>query len=524
MKTKLISLMCAILMLSCLFAGCSADIRTAGDPTTQSTTDQGTLDQGTPDGDSKEPSVASAYVSLDINPEISLTVDENNLITGIFAENEDAQILLYGEEDFTGMDYESAVEKITFLAVELGYLDEENKVIGVMVSSENEEKVTEIKDKIEEKVKKIAEEKEIEITTSDEGAYSLICDLEELKEKYPDNEKIQKLTKEKFRLAKTAYESGEMTVEEAVELEEKELISRLDNAFKRIDKFATKSYDEARKNAEIVYESAVNSLLDALYSEFYMSNIENYSSTYYYGALYQLYTSSYRSYILLAEKLLEESDVVNEELTEEQKVEIAKALGIENMEELANENGEITLDSVENFVDKYVKNSKDRGELDRVKGQLKDRFERIEKEISERVEKEKLEKPLEEGKHNFSEQILNAIEHISRMLPQEAKAELDSYVNEYKQITSCALDGLTKEEASLIAENLKLKAEELLDKIARAIGEENVKAIEEQKAKIEDGLTKEKAECEASIENAKNEARGYLENAKKERREKTKNN
>ena len=63
-----------------------------------------------------------------------------------------------------------------------------------------------------------------------------------------------------------------------------------------------------------------------------MSNIENYSSTYYYGALYQLYASSYRSYILLAEKLLEESNVVNEELTEEQKVEIAKALGIENME------------------------------------------------------------------------------------------------------------------------------------------------------------------------------------------------
>lgn len=508
MKTKIFAMICALTMLACIFVGCASDLKSSPD-TSKSQTEEIT----TPP---EEPS-ATTYVSLDINPEISLTVDGENLVTGIFAENEDAQVLLYGEEDLIGADLEAVVEKITSLAVELGYIDEENKVVGVMVSSENEEAVTEIQSKIEEKVKKIAEDKKIEITTSKEGSFSLVCDLEDLKEQYPDNEKIQSLTLEKFKLAKTAFEAGEMTVEEAVELEEKDLINRVNKAFNRIDKFATKSYGEAKKNAEVVYEAAVNALADSLYNDYYMANAEKYSDTFYYGFLYQLYSSSYRTYLTLAEKLLQSEEIANTELTEEQANEIADALDLENIEDLANSDGQITLDSIENFLDKQVKNSKDPGKLDRVKDQVKDKFNKIEKEVTDKIDKEKQESnKIDEA---LEEQIELFVTAMNMVLSEESKAELEAYVNEYKNIIAVSYDGLTKEEAQEIADALKVKADEILAKIESDLNEEDLKAIEEQKAQIENRLTEEKQKCEDAINQAKEDAKSYLENAKNERRQ-----
>lgn len=79
---------------------------------------------------------ACSFVSLDINPEISLTIDENELVVSVYGENEDGQVLLYEESaNIVGKDIESAIDKIVSLAIEYGYLDEENKVVGTTVSS-----------------------------------------------------------------------------------------------------------------------------------------------------------------------------------------------------------------------------------------------------------------------------------------------------------------------------------------------------------------------------------------------------
>ena len=78
---------------------------------------------------------AASFVSLDINPSIELTLDKNNKVLSVYGGNEDGQVLLYKEEDFIGVDVETAVEKITSLAVKYGYLDENNKVVETSVTS-----------------------------------------------------------------------------------------------------------------------------------------------------------------------------------------------------------------------------------------------------------------------------------------------------------------------------------------------------------------------------------------------------
>ena len=99
-----------------------------------------------------------SYVSIDINPSIELTVDEENKVVSVYAANEDANVLLYEETGIVGADVEDAVEKITQLALKLGYIDEENKVVGTTVSSENPEWAVALQEKVNTKITASAKE------------------------------------------------------------------------------------------------------------------------------------------------------------------------------------------------------------------------------------------------------------------------------------------------------------------------------------------------------------------------------
>jgi len=516
MKIKLLAVLLTLIMVTVVFASCS-NIGTNPSSIASS------VQQFDQDGGQEKDNVATSatYISLDINPEISLIVDESYKVSSIFAENEDAQVLLYEEESIVGMELEVAVERITALAVELGYLNEENKVVGVMVSAESDNAAAEVVGKINEKVQEIASDNNIEITISEEGAYSLLCDLEAFKEKHPDNEKIQQLTPSKFKLATTAFEAGEMTVEEAVEMENEELIKRVGKAFDRAEVFATKKYDEAKKSAEMAYEKAVGFALEGVYAEFYMKNSEKYKTTLYYGMLYELYSVSERGYSQLAERLAETEEIKNSELTQEQAEEIAGALGIENILEMANDNGEITVDSIENFADKKIKNSRESEELDKIKEELKGKLHKVKGEIEEQV-KDKREQLSEEKTEAFSygESLVKALDMIKQLLDEEAKTDLETYINEYQQIISDT-ENIDSARAQEIAELMGQRAEEILEMIEKDLTPEDKEAIEARKAEIEAGLSEARAELESAVKEAEQQVKNHLEQVKAERRKKT---
>ena len=82
---------------------------------------------------SKDETGAVSYVGIDVNPSVSLLLDKNDKVVSVVAENEDAQVLLYGEASLVGMDAEDAAKKIAELSVELGYLNEDNKGVNITV-------------------------------------------------------------------------------------------------------------------------------------------------------------------------------------------------------------------------------------------------------------------------------------------------------------------------------------------------------------------------------------------------------
>ena len=457
-----------------------------------------------------------SYVSLDINPEISLIIDEANKVTGVLCENEDAQVMLYGEEDLVGKDLDKAIEQITDLAVELGYIDEENKVVGVMVSSGNDSKATELQEKISNKIEALAQKHSIELSTTTECAYSLLCDLEELKSKYPGNEKIQALTPSKFKLVKSASEHGDVSVEEAIEMESKDLIARVNNAYNRIDKFATKAYEKATDEANRLYEELVGVAKDSAYSEYYMRNITKHTSTYYYGALYQLYTTSQRSFDELSHYLAELEAIKSYEIDEERAQEIAGTFGIENIDELKNNDGKITIESVEDFADRKIKNTKDSQKLNDIKGKFKDKFGEIKTKAKQDVEEIKRENSSEiTAIANAGKAIVNAINTMCITLPEDSKAELKAYLEEYTSILENAMkDGLTSEEAKSVAEQMSKKAEDILAKIEQDLTKEELEEIEAKKAEIESSMSEAKQTLDKSVNEAKEMAENYLQERK----------
>ena len=506
---KLFTLLIVIAMLCSLLAGCGAV--KSNDNNSNDTDDNNTNDAAQENAD------ASTYISLDINPEISMTINEQSQVTGIFAENEDAQVLLYGEESLVGLNLDEAIEKITSLAVELGYIDEENKVVGVMVSTENEDEVPQIVSIIDEKIKKVASEKALEIEISEEGAYSLLCSLEEFKSQHPENEKIQKLNPAEFKLAKTAFESGEMTIEEAIEMDRKELINRVNNAFNRIEKFATKSYDEAKKNAEIAYELAVNTALEGVYSEIYFNNIEKYPTTYYYGVLYQLYMTTQRGYIQLSEKLAKIEEINNCALSEEQAQRVADALGVENVEEIMNESGEVTVDSIENYADKKIKNSNKSQEINEFKDKFKESIKGIKTDINKEIEDRRNQYNEDtNGTSSSAIPILKALEAYGLLLNDESKNELEGYIKEYVEIIS--QKALTSQKASEIADIMKTKANEILKKIENDLTDEDKGAVEARKQELEQSINEAKEAFEKEVDDARKQAQIHLEERKNNRK------
>ena len=62
----------------------------------------------------KDEGKAVSYVGIDVNPSVSLVLDKNDNVLSVLADNEDAQVLLYGET-LVGMSADEAAKKIAAL-------------------------------------------------------------------------------------------------------------------------------------------------------------------------------------------------------------------------------------------------------------------------------------------------------------------------------------------------------------------------------------------------------------------------
>lgn len=94
-----------------------------------------------------------SYVSLRINPEIELLVDENGVVVSVNAVNSDGETVLYNLK-LEGLTIEEAAEAFTSMSVELGFIDVNttNASVYILVDGESVEYIKSLEEKITNKI------------------------------------------------------------------------------------------------------------------------------------------------------------------------------------------------------------------------------------------------------------------------------------------------------------------------------------------------------------------------------------
>lgn len=299
---------------------------------------------------------AASYLSVDVNPSVSFVLDEEDKVLSVIAENEDAQVLLY-EENFEGLTVEAAVEKLADLAVELGYLNENNR--GVNVTAEGSVNVATVQASLQSAFSAAVDEAggEYEITLTTDGLFSTQRELEEINAAYQ-----LELTVSEYELILQAQAADKtLTVQAAAALTTEELIGIVYDGVEDYLPYATEAYTKIKNEAFSVYYKAKEELLNTCWSLPYL-NVVKYPSLN--GLVYGTYSAA--SITLeagihaaeLAAKLAE-ATAIPAAVTDE----IAVALGITEEtakaafdEAIKDEEGKVTLASLESYLNTYFKN------------------------------------------------------------------------------------------------------------------------------------------------------------------------
>lgn len=458
---------------------------------------------------------ASSYVSLDINPEISLTVDENDYVVSVYGENEDGQVLLYEESgNIVGKDIETAIDKIVSLAVELGYLDENNKVVGTTVSTADEEDMQALLNKVNGKITAAAQKSGLSVEIDTEGAFSMLRELEELKAQYPTNQAIQSLTVSKFKLISTATENGEISIEGAVELDDEELIEMIAEKHEKMESYATEAFLKAKEEAMAIYDKVVGMASDAVYVTYYAENAMNHVSTCYLGAVYQMYASTARGLDAIADSIAYVEKYANYALTDAQVAGVMEALEITDRALIEDSEGNVTIESIEAYTDKVLKNMAKNADYEAYKAEVKTALEGLEANLKESVKTEADKYiPMVRDYMESVKPMVDALNAYKEM--PFIGTSVEAYVNDYQALVekvTTALDGVNLDAEALRAsvEELKEKAEDVLDLIEEDLSEEELATLEARKQAAVDALTTAKQALENALNSAAQSAKTHI--------------
>lgn len=460
---------------------------------------------------------AQSYVSLSINPSVGLIVDENNVVTEARGENEDGIVLLYEETGIEGEKLDVALKRIAELCVEYGYLDDENRTVNALVSSSTSIMTKSIESQIQAGVSAVASETGFDLTVSYDGEYSLIRRMEEFQSSNPDNEAIQNMSVQKFQLALSVSQTSGISIEAAAELNDADLIEALKNTYGTLEEFSTDAYLRAKETAFAVYDKAAASAVCGVYSEYCLKRLLTDPVAAYYGTAYQMYTAGATclEYVSCLAELAE--DVYTYPLDESVVERVTAILGSECVEQIKNDAGEVTLESVEAYADKLFKNSALGVELESVKNELTVALNDAEASI--RVELGKLAERHRELINSAiagASAAANAVESVvSAWLDDEIEAqialsveEMKSLLNDLKQAVddgSLSIDSLKEFTAKLSA-----KADEYLRKFENELSAEEKAELDQKKTAVLDKLTSDKETLENAIAQAEQTAKEYI--------------
>ena len=514
---KIITTILLIFMLSSFVLGATSCFSPSGNGSADSTDKNGSDD----DKNEAIASKADSFVSIDINPEITLTLDENGAVLTVVGENEDANILLYGEDSLVGMNIEAAIEKITALATELGYLSDENSAVTVIADGcKDKAKLEELVSKISAQITATAQNSGLSVSVDTDGAYSLVRKYEAFKAEHP--ELADSVSIAKYKMALTARESGEITLDCALELDDSELIARISKAHEDIKSYYTDAYEKRRAEAMRIYELALETEVDKVYVEYLTANGKAMSFEMLYAYIYQMYAITARGLNAAADTIEFFDTTRNYELDEAKVALIIEDLGLSDSEvdKLKDNDGKITLDSVLDYVDVYMKNLGEDIDKEAIKAAINESIASAEADVI--AEANRL---AEEYKPQIQAVINNAniikssydgmLAIISPILPSAVKEELNGLMADYEEailvLNELLNDGnITPDEIREIALNLRESADKTLAKLEALLSDDAKADIESRKQAKRDARAAERAAFEEMIANARKDVEERL--------------
>ena len=440
--------------------------------------------------------VATSYVSMDINPSVELVLDQNDNVISYSCENEDALLMLYGE-NIIGLNIEKASEKIVDLAIEFGYLTEDNCGVQVNVASDKSKVETNILDKIGVVVEKAEGKLTFEVNYNREGSFVLNYELAKLKEKHPDDANYQNLTAGKLEVINSALACDwTLTMDEAVKMSVSELLKVVDNAYSQLENYSTEAFELAKAAATAVYDELVITAEDGIYVAKYaefkgndggiIGGIEAGLAITQYGTV----KAAARGVEALAKSLTIAKKYADEIMATAEAEAIAEELGVDTSV-LEDSEGNVTVDSIAAYIDKVAKNATDDA-TDHVSGKLQLAVEKLEAYKDETT-------PLTNDEISQIQSVLAAIKGIVDGIELPERATLD----DFKQV----------------AVKLNEYAEEKKVAMDKSLTDEQIKEIQEAQKNAVDKLTDKYEVCMNTIAEAEETAKEYLQNLRQQRLE-----
>lgn len=487
---KLLALTSAVVIAFPLFASCSKD---------------------------EEPQVkAVSHVSLDINPSLSFSLDEENKVISVHASNEDAQIMLYGEH-LEGLTLDVALEKVAQLSLELDYLNVDNHGINVSVSGNIGE--AEVVGKVEGAFDK--ESGSLDVNVSADGTFSDLRMLESIKANFSANVDVQNLTVNEYKLiAEAQAVDGTLSVEEAVKMKTEELIKIISDGAKEIEPYATKAYNAAVVVAERAYNELKGQLIDTMWLEPYVKDMASAALTgkrkylINNGALYNMYAASSRVMGVAIDSIEKAIEIANNTQVPSETIDkIALALALTEEQKAAfvaevTVDGKITLASIEAYLTRWLKNltSEERAQIEATVQTLIRDVQAFAVTIDSAIAEE------------YKNALTKLATDLNNAIPSELKTLVGAYVTEFENLVNKVVTAVDSKEPLVAAKDVKVSFDEgaaAFMKLIRAeLTEEDLASVENKIALVNDTLaTYEKNFADAKAK-AEADAKAWLESVK----------
>lgn len=388
---------------------------------------------------------ACTYLAIDINPSIELLARDNRIVS-VKAENDDAGVLLSGEE-LSGLTVEEATEKIVALAERLGYLTDENKKVKITVLSDDAAEAKKVEDSAKAGAAKGSDKAEVnsDPRLQDERT------LKKLREQ--DSERYKDLTAAKVRLIEAIMKyDASMTYEAGTEMTVNELSHILDEL---IDEYKDMVTDELENQFETAYEAAkaeIERRIAAVYGEEYL-------------AAWEGYVAFEKAFDVIEDR------AENASLSDADVETVMGLLGISDRA-LIEKGGVVRADYVENYIDKHLDKHSREDHKD-IEDQIEEILEKYDEDnyiltaedldaLSEAAGETLELRTLEEAE-DYLDELEDALDDLkdSVRLTSEQKAEIETLKEEAKTLKGQVREEMKAEIEAAKEEIKRRKAERL---------------------------------------------------------------